>query len=111
MRALNYTNIDQIDEDIFLDYVEEAIANSLAGKEVRPDRTPKVVAIPDELLHAFAKAESFKIAFESLTPGRQREYCEHIGGAKQEATRLRRMEKCRLMILEGIGINDKYKPK
>ena len=111
MRAMNYTAIDQIDEDIFLEYVDEAIANAVAGKEVKPDRSPKTVTIPDEMLHAFAKAGSLKAAFEALTPGRQREYCEHVGGAKQEATRLRRLEKCTPMILEGVGLNDKYKPQ
>lgn len=117
MRGLNYTDIDQIDEAIFIEYLDEAIANAVAGKEIKPNRSPKVVAIPEELKNAFlatgqaaAKAEAFKIAFEALTPGKQREYCEHIGGAKQEATRLRRLEKCRPMILEGIGLNDKYKP-
>ncbi len=111
MRALNYTNIDQIDEVIFLEYLAEAIENAVLGKELKPNRSPKEVVIPEELLHAFAKAGGLKIAYEALTPGKQREYCEHIGSAKQEATRLRRLEKCTPMILEGVGLNDKYKPK
>lgn len=110
MRALNYTDIAQINEVIFLEYLTEAIENALAGKELKPDRRPKVVSIPNEMIHAFAKAGDFKIAYEALTPGKQREYCEHIGSAKQEATRLRRLEKCTPMILEGVGLNDKYKP-
>lgn len=116
MRALNYTAIDQLDEAIFIEYLDEAIANAVAGKEIKPNRSPKVVVIPDEIKNAFiatghaaAKAEAFKRAFEALTPGKQREYCEHIGGAKQEATRLRRLEKCKPMILEGVGLHDKYK--
>lgn len=111
MRALNYTDITQIDEDVFIEYLDEAIANAIAGKELKPDRSPKKVAIPEEMLHAFAKANSLKIAFDALTPGRQRAYCEHIGSAKQEATRFRRMAQCTPMILKGIGLNDKYIPK
>ena len=118
MRALNFTAVDQLDEAIFLEYLDEAIANSVAGKEIKPDRSPKVVAIPNEIKNAFlpsaqsgTRAEAFKIAYEALTPGKQREYCEHIGGAKQEATRLRRLEKCWPMILEGKGLNDKYKAR
>lgn len=116
MRALNYTAVDQLDEAIFLEYLDEAIANAVAGKEIKPDRSSKVVVIPEEIKNAFlakgqtsAKTEAFKRAFENLTPGKQREYSEHIGGAKQEATRLRRLEKCKPMILEGVGLHDKYK--
>jgi uncharacterized protein YdeI (YjbR/CyaY-like superfamily) len=108
IRALNYTNIDQIDEVIFLEYLAEAIENAVLGKELKLSRSPKVVAIPEELLHAFAKTGGLKTAFEALTPGKQREYCGHIGSAKQEATRLRRLEKCTPMILEGLGLNHKY---
>ncbi|MBE14690.1 MAG: hypothetical protein CL867_00415 [Cytophagaceae bacterium] len=109
MRALNYARKEALDIDIVKAYVDEAIANSSAGKEVKPDRSPKKVAIPDELVHAFAKSDILENAFKKLTPGKQREYCEHIGGAKQETTRLRRLEKCRPMMIKGIGLNDKYK--
>ena len=62
-----------------------------------------------ELEHAFAKADKLKTAFLNLTPGKQREYTEHIASAKQEATRLRRLDKCIPMILSGTGLHDKYK--
>ncbi|MEP0264583.1 YdeI/OmpD-associated family protein [Dokdonia sp.] len=109
MRSLHYESIEAIDSSILKAYILEAIQNAKDGKEVRPDRSKKEVVIPAELESAFAKAENLKIAFQALTPGKQREYTEHIGGAKQEATRLRRLEKCTPMILEGVGLNDKYK--
>ncbi len=109
MRSLHYESLEDIDASILEQYLTEAIQNAKDGKEIKPDRSKKEINIPIELESAFAKAEPLKIAFEALSPGKQREYTEHIGGAKQEATRLRRLEKCIPMILEGVGLNDKYK--
>ncbi len=109
MRSLHYESTEEIDIDILKAYVLEAIQNAKDGKEVRPDRSKKEITLPSELESAFTKAETIKTAFYALTPGKQREYAEHISGAKQEATRLRRLDKCIPMILEGTGLNDKYK--
>lgn len=109
MRSLHYQSLDDIDETIALDYILEAIQNSKEGKEIKPERNTKKVAIPEELEHAFKKTDELQNAFQKLTPSKQREYTEYIGGAKQEATRLRRLEKCIPMIMEGVGLNDKYK--
>ncbi len=109
MRQLNFKSIDEIDKNIVLEYVKEAIENQKAGKEVKADRSKKAVVIPEELEAAIKANSDLKIAFESLTPGKQREYCDHIASAKQEATRLRRLDKATPMILSGVGLNDKYK--
>ncbi|WP_299766337.1 DUF1801 domain-containing protein [uncultured Dokdonia sp.] len=109
MRSLHYESIEDIDITILKEYLLEAIQNAKDGKEVKPDRSKKEIIIPVELESAFAKAGTLQTAFEALTPSKQREYAEHIGRAKQETTRLRRLEKCIPMILEGIGLNDKYK--
>jgi uncharacterized protein YdeI (YjbR/CyaY-like superfamily) len=50
-----------------------------------------------------------KTSFAKLTPGKQKEYIIYINEAKQEATKLKRLEKIKPMILQGIGLNDKYK--
>ena len=42
-------------------------------------------------------------AFEALTPGRQRGWLYHFGGAKQSATRTTRIDKARPAILAGKG--------
>ena len=44
-----------------------------------------------------------------LTPGKQREYCEYIASSKREATKHSRLEKITPMILNSVGLNDKYK--
>jgi len=55
------------------------------------------------------KDKSLKANFEKLTPGKQKEYIVYINEAKQEATKLSRLGKIKPMILQGVGLNDKYK--
>ena len=109
MRQLNFNTIEEIDKNLVLQYVKEAIENQKAGKEVKPDRTKKETVVPEELQNAFDKDTALKEAFNSLTPYKQREYCEHIASAKREATKLSRLEKITPMILSGAGLHDKYK--
>ena len=49
---------------------------------------------------------SFKTAFESLTPGRQRAYHLYFSAPKQSKTREARIEKYIQQILNGKGLND-----
>ncbi len=49
------------------------------------------------------------MSFKALTPGKQREYCSYVADAKREATKLTRIEKITPMILNGVGLHDKYK--
>lgn len=109
LRQLRYTSFDNIDEKLLKEYLLEAIENQKAGREIKSAKPVKNVVVPEELKIAFSKNPELKSAFKNLTPGRQREYAEHIAGAKQETTRLKRLDKCEPMILEGIGLNDKYK--
>lgn len=60
----------------------------------------------DALLRRFGDGAVFKEAFESLTPGRQREYNLHFSDAKQAVTRERRIEKYTSKILEGQGLRN-----
>lgn len=108
LRQWRFESIDEIDEKLVLNYAEEAIANAKAGKEIKPAKN-KEIELPLELKEALNKNTALKQCFDALTPYKQKEYKEHIGSAKQEKTRLNRLEKCIPMILKGIGLNDKYK--
>jgi uncharacterized protein YdeI (YjbR/CyaY-like superfamily) len=55
------------------------------------------------------KNTALKSALESLTPFKQKEYWEYMATAKQEKTKVTRLEKIAPMILEGKGFNDKYR--
>ncbi len=109
LRQLRYNSTEDIDEKLLIGYLNEAIANQKAGREIKSAKPVKNVVVPEELKIAFSKNPDLEKAFKNLTPGRQREYAEHIAGAKQETTRLKRLDKCEPMILEGVGLNDKYK--
>ncbi len=109
MRSLYYTAESELDEKIVHAYILEAIQNAKEGKVVKVQRNTSEIIIPAILQTALTKNTILQKHFEKLTPGKQREYADHIGSAKQEATQLRRLEKCIPMILEGKGLHDKYK--
>ncbi len=109
MRQLRFETINDIDENLVLEYIKEAIENQKKGLVVKFDRKPKELILSDELNSSFANDAEFKKAFYSLTPGKQREYADYITEAKRLETKLKRIEKITPMILNGIGLNDKYK--
>jgi len=79
------------------------------GKVIKPLRKTKPVVIPNELKVAFISNTALKNAFKSLSPYCQREYCEYITGAKREDTKQRRLDKITPMVINRVGLNDKYK--
>lgn len=109
-RQWRFKSLEEIQDNavILKEYIEEAIENSKQGKEVKPTKKKEVV-IPIELKEAFEKNHLLKEQFESLSKYKRWEYANHVGSAKQEATRLRRLQKVIPMIEMGIGLNDKYR--
>lgn len=108
LRQIRFEKGDELPVEILRNYVLEAIQNQREGKEIKPSKS-KEVEIPLSLETAFKKDPALKKAFLELTPGRQREYCDHIAEAKREATKLNRIEKIIPMIKSGKGLHDKYK--
>ena len=82
--------------------------NQRAGKEIQVDRK-KPVVVPPELKAVLTKRKKTAKAFDALTPGKQREYAEHIAEAKRDATKQSRLEKIVPMIEAGVGLHDKYR--
>lgn len=94
-------------EAAILQYINEAIANEKAGLSIKPEKKAPIVS---KLLEsALAKEEKLALAFAAFSPSKQREFLEYIETAKREETRISRLEKIKPMILENIGLNDKYK--
>ncbi|WP_103865129.1 YdeI family protein [Aquimarina sp. I32.4] len=108
LRQWRFTGINDIDKGLVLSYVKEAISNQKAGKEIKKEKSTEI-KIPSELLNVLNNNENFKKAFERLTLFKQKEYTAYITDAKRETTRLSRLEKVKPMIIEGIGLNDKYR--
>ena len=109
LRQMRFESIDDIDKNLVLAYVKEAIENQKEGKEIKPKRTTKKVDIPQELKAHFKTDPQLESHFKSLTPGKQREYCNYIIEAKRDATKQSRLKKITPMITKGIGLHDKYK--
>ena len=108
LRQWRFEKGDAIEADLVLTYLQESIENSLAGKEIKPQRR-EGVDIPPFLKTAFQSNSEFKYAFEELTPGKQREYADYIAQAKRDATKQSRLEKIIPMVIAKVGLNDKYK--
>ena len=108
MRQWKFTVENTIDSKLVMAYIIEAIVNAKAGKKVKPQQKKELI-IPPLLLEALKKNKKLNNQFNKLTPGKQREYAEHIGSAKRESTQISRLEKCTPLILDGKGLYDKYK--
>lgn len=106
-RQIRFTNVQEIVEmePILRAYIYEAIEVEKAGLEVNFKKNTEFI-IPEELQNKFNEIPALKIAFEALTPGRQRAYILYFSGQKQSKTRESRVEKCIQQILNGKGLKD-----
>ncbi len=86
-------------------YIQEAIEVEKAGLKVNYKKTTEF-SMPEEFQKKLDAMPALKIAFGTLTPGRQRGYLLHFSAAKQSKTRESRVEKCMPQILKGKGLND-----
>ncbi|HAH38823.1 MAG TPA: hypothetical protein DEQ87_17825 [Algoriphagus sp.] len=108
MRQWRMESEADLDEKVFLELVQEAISNEQKGLVWKPEKS-KELELPDLLKEKLKADSKLKKAFELLTPYKQKEYAEYITEAKREATQVSRLEKIIPMILEGKGLNDRYK--
>lgn len=109
MRQWRFFTVEDIQPDLVKQYALEAIKNSEEGKELKVKRNTKPLSIPDELQLEFDKDERLKEAFNGFSLSKQREFSDYISEAKREATKQKRLEKIIPMILNGVGLYDKYK--
>lgn len=86
-------------------------AMSLADAGVKPprDKTVKApIAMPDDFRVALDAVPAAAAAFAGFSPAARREYLEWITGAKQSATRQKRVKEATGWIAEGKKRNWKY---
>jgi uncharacterized protein YdeI (YjbR/CyaY-like superfamily) len=86
-------------------YIREAIEVEKAGLKVKLKKTSDL-KIPEELQTMLDEFADFRIAFDALTPGRQRAYIYHFSAPKQAKTREARVQKYMPHILKGKGLLD-----
>lgn len=108
LRQWRFKSAEEIDENAILSYVHEAIVNAEKGLFWKPEKSGEI-ELPAVFIQALEKNSNLKLAFDDLTPYKRKEYVEYITSAKQEKTKLTRLEKSIPLILKGIGLNDKYR--
>jgi len=106
-RQIRFTNVREIVEiePILKAYIHQAIEVEKAGLKVNYKKTTEFI-IPVEFQNKLDKIPALKIAFDALTPGRQRAYILYFSAPKQSKTRESRIEKYLQQILNGKGLND-----
>ena len=106
-RQIRFTTVEEIlkSKSIIVAYIKEAIELHKAGLKVELKKTTEFI-MPDEFQSALNEMSDLKIAFDKLTPGRQRGYLLHFSSAKQSKTRKERIEKYIPKILDGKGLDD-----
>jgi uncharacterized protein YdeI (YjbR/CyaY-like superfamily) len=107
VRILKCTSVKQIEKlrSTIKAYIFEAIEVEKAGLKVAYKSTDEF-QFPTELAEKMKQDHHFKMAFDKLTPGRQKGYLLYFSGAKQSQTRTARIEKYTERVLNGKGIND-----
>jgi len=106
-RHLKYTDVKEINEDVLLEYLIEAIDNNKKGKKT-------VKAIDKTVIIANDINKEFKLAgilnyFETLAYSHKKEYIQWIESAKKEETRKNRIENAIGKLTSKQMLNDKYK--
>lgn len=110
LRQWRFTDVKEMNEKKILAYIQESIQTIIDGKVLQPQKSEP--GKPEGILKvALQNDKVFQSSFESLTPGRKKEYIEYINEAKQEVTKQNRLEKIIPLILQGKGLHDKYKSK
>ena len=108
MRHWKFHDLEEVNEKAVLAYMNEALENQKKGLEIKAEKT-KEVEVPELLQSKLDSDSVLKSSFEKFTPYKQKEFCEYIAEAKQEKTKLRRLEKILPMIQDGLGLNDGYR--
>ena len=107
MRQMRFNSIEEIEEKSILNYINEAILIEEKGLAIIPTKKEPIISL--YLNEAFVQNNELKKVFNEFSPYKQREFIEYIESAKQEKTKLERLEKIKPMILSNIGLNDKYR--
>jgi uncharacterized protein YdeI (YjbR/CyaY-like superfamily) len=110
LRQLRFSSSQDIDPKTVKAYIQEAIENQKAGMQIKPVRSTSY-EMPEELNKKLKSDSKLEASFLSLTYGKQKEYAAYINEAKQSTTREKRLLKSIPLILEKVGLNDKYRKK
>lgn len=106
LRQWRFNAFEEIEEKKVLAYLLEAITIEKEGKVHKPEKTPLSMSA---YFQNFLAAEKLNDSFEKFNLTKKKEFVEYIDTAKQDKTKLSRLNKIKPMIQNGIGLNDKYR--
>jgi len=107
LRQWRFISKDDVDESLVLEYIQEAIENEKQG--IKTQKAEVTVEMPEIFQKELDVDANLAEAFLKFSPYKQKEFLEYIVEAKREETKRSRIEKIKPMILENIGLNDKYR--
>lgn len=107
-RYIKFTSTKEVIalEPIIKAYIDEAIQIEKSGLKVE-FKAASDFEVPEEFQAKLDQDPALQMAFDALTPGRQRGYLLYFSGAKQSQTRSSRVEKFIPKIMEGKGFHDR----
>jgi len=108
LRQWRFSSIEDIDAELIQAYILESIQNVEQGKEIKATKK-EAFEIPEELLAEFEQSQELVKRFYSFSESKQREFANYVCKAKRKETRYQRIEKIIPLLMDGIGLNDKYK--
>jgi uncharacterized protein YdeI (YjbR/CyaY-like superfamily) len=114
MSRAQFTDVSELPPDAVLqEYIREAVALNEQGVKVEKPKKEKkpAVEVPDYFLAALKKNKKALATFEAFSPSHRREYVEWVAGAKQDATRQKRLAQAVEWLAEGKSRNWKYERK
>lgn len=88
-RMIKYTSLSEVEEGQLKYYLSEAAAINQQGKEPPPKNITS--KIPEEFQIALSDNPKAQDFFNSLAPSYKKEYIQWIATAKQETTRIKRL--------------------
>ncbi len=108
-RHLEFTEVQEINETILLEYLFEAIENNLKGKKLTETKI-KIIIIPADVKKEFKKSGVLNY-FEQLAFSHRKEYMLWINDAKKTETRVKRIFQAISKLSQKQMMHDKYKKR
>jgi len=107
------TDVSQFPPDaVIIQYIRRAVELNEKGAPARFKSKPKPpLKVPAYFLAAVRKNRKALAAYETFPPSHKREYVEWVVEAKQEETRMKRLQQAVTWMAEGKSRNWKYERK
>jgi uncharacterized protein YdeI (YjbR/CyaY-like superfamily) len=110
LRQWRFKSVDELreHEKEIKAYIKESMQIIDDGKHI-PSTKSNPLLVPKLLQESLDSNEDLYNAFNVLSVSKRNEYITYIEEAKQEKTKLSRIDKIIPLVLSGKGLNDKYK--